>query len=427
MMIESLSKLFNSLELSWIDSSSEIATSNAYTQILSLFPNLRLIFQDGMKNDPEEFQRTIRHIFRSFKIFFLIKNGEFSHDTISKESLSILREKILSQYSEDPLILPIILMYHDIGRLENKKEHPFQSYSLISKKDMLQPFRLSEIDELLVKKVIQYHLLFATIYTGESTFYGIYSLINDSEFSKLGNNKLNADRFIDLLEIFTYIDILGYAYARIYDHYVEYYDKINFKLKNILNIWSDKKSALKMSLEYSQQWLEWRIAGALRIFQYVNTKPYLKEEFYFDKIRESVNEDVEKIADAGNWNEIKARVLPETFKLQVKYGLAILMLLAFGKFFRGPIEENEKISGNLVVFWVLLSKEVTKRSIPENKFLWNIHFIGLPNWWKWDRKYKRELNDQTLNTIIKTAKQDFDKERNEFNLYLDFKSVFNID
>ncbi|MCK4287096.1 MAG: hypothetical protein KAX18_12880, partial [Candidatus Lokiarchaeota archaeon] len=124
-MIESLSNLFNSLELSWIDSSSEIASSNAYTQLLSLFPNLRAIFQDGIRNDPEEFQRTIRHIFRSFKIFFLIRAGEFSHDTISEESLNILREKLLNQNSQNRLILPIILMYHDIGRFYNKKEHPY--------------------------------------------------------------------------------------------------------------------------------------------------------------------------------------------------------------------------------------------------------------------------------------------------------------
>jgi hypothetical protein len=415
------------LELSWIDTSSEIATSNAYTQILSIFPNLKDIFQDGLKNDPEEYQRTIRHIFRSFKIFFQLKNEEFLHETLSVESLSIIREKILNQYSQNPLILPIILMYHDIGRLFDKKEHSYESYSLIIKKNMLKPFELTETDELLIKKVIQYHLLFATIYTGESTFYGIYSLLNDSEFNNLGNNKQNINRFIDLLEIFTYIDILGYSYARIYDHYVEYYDQINSILKNILKVIPDKEIALVKALEYSQQWLDWRIAGGLRIFQYVNTRPYLKESFYFQKIRESVNKEVEKISDENHWDEIKELILPESFKIQIKYGLAILMLLAFGRFFRGPIEENEKISNNLVVFWVLLSKEISKRTERQNKFLWNVYFTGLPNWWKWDRKLKRELNYSAINDIIKNGKQDFEKDKMEFNLYLDFKSIFNIE
>lgn len=426
-MIDPLSIVFDSLDLSWIDSSSEIATSDAYNQILSLFPNLETVFQEGVKNDPEEFQRTIRHIFRSFKIFFQIKNGEFSHDTLSEESLYILREKVLNQFSQNPLILPLILMYHDIGRLENKKEHPHQSYSLISKQNMLKPFELSEIDEILIKKVIQYHLLFATIYTGESTFYGMYSVINDSEFNILSSNEQNFDRFIDILEIFTYIDVLGYSYARIYDHYIDYYEKINLKLKKILNSWSDKERALEIAKEYSQQWLEWRIAGALRIFQYVNTKPYLNEEFYFNKIKESVNKEIERLSDVKNWDMIKEDILPETLKIQMKYGLAMLMLLAFGKFFRGPIEKNEKISSNLVVFWILLSKEITKRTPKENKFLWNIHFVGLPNWWKWDRTFNMELNYHTLGNIIKNASQDLDKGKKEYNLYLDFKSIFNLE
>jgi len=423
-MIESLSKLFNSLDLSWIDSSSEIESSDAYTHILSIFPNLTSIFQEGRSRDNDEFQRTIRHIFRSFKIFFLLKNGEFSHDTLSVGSLKIIREKILNQCSKDPLILPIILMYHDIGRLYNKKEHPYQSYFLISKQNMFNPFEFSEIDELLIKKVIQYHLLFATIYTGESTFFGIYSLINDYEFNNLKSNKQFFNRFIDLLEIFTYIDVLGYSYAHIYDHYIDYYDQINLKLKSILNLWSNKQATLDLALEFSQEWLEWRIAGALRIFQYINTKPYLTEEFYFSKIKESINEDVEKIADQVEWKFIKEFILPESSKIQMKYGLAILMLLAFGKFFRGPIKKDERISSNLIIFWILLSKEIANRSDKENKVLWNVHFLGLPNWWKWDRKFKNELNHNSLKDLIRNATQDFDNEKKEFNLYLNFNTIF---
>jgi hypothetical protein len=426
-MIESLSTLFNSLDLSWIDTSSEIVSSNAYSEILTLFPNLKEILQDGLKNDPDEFQRTIRHIFRSFKIFFLLTNGEFSHDSLSEESLRIIQEKILTQHSQNPLILPIILMYHDIGRLYNKKEHPYESFSLIRKHSLLKPFDLSDIDELIIKKLIQYHLLFATIYTGESTFYGVYSLINDSEFEILGKYKGNVNRFLDLLEIFTYIDVLGYSYARIYDHYIGYYDQINSKLKNALILIPDKRSALSKAIEYSQRWLDWRIAGGLRIFQYVNTKPHLNEKFYFQKIKESVDKEVAKISEEENWDKIKELILPESFKIQVKYGLAVLMLLAFGRFFRGPLEEKEKISNNLVIFWILLSKEIYKRTARENKYLWNVYFTGLPNWWNWDRKFKRKLNYHTLTDIIEKGVQYLDKEKMEFNFYLDFESVFNVE
>ncbi|MFX1289555.1 MAG: hypothetical protein ACFFAG_01225 [Promethearchaeota archaeon] len=425
MMIESLNKLFNDIELSWIDTYKDITDSMEFTQLVSIFPNLENSFQEGRDKDNDEYHRTIRHIFRLFKIYFLIKNREFSHETLSQESLNIIREKLLIQHSQNELVVPIILMYHDIGRLDNKKEHPYYSYSIISKKNLLERYNLSGIDKLLINKVIQYHLLFATIYTGESSFYGVYSLLNDTEFKKLLIDKKNIDRFIDLLEIFTYIDILGYSYAHIYDHYIQYYNEINNKLKTILNLWPDEEKALKKALEYSLDWLDWRIAGALRIFQYVNTKPYLTKNFYFKKIQESNSKDRDKIINVTGWNGLKEQYLTNSSKIQLKYGLAILMLLAFGKFFRGPIKEEETISSNLILFWILLSEEITRRSSEEKEYLWNVHFIGLPNWWKWDRKFKKELNYHTLKDLFKDATHDVDTIKKEFNLYLDFTSVFN--
>jgi len=70
-------------------------------------------------------------------------------------------------------------------------------------------------------------------------------------------------------------------------------------------------------------------------------------------------------------------------------------------------------------------KEVEKRSNRNIEHLWNVHFTGLPNWWKWDRKFKKELNYNTLTKIIENASQDFNNKTKEFNLYLDFNSVFN--
>ena len=424
-MIDKLHNIFSNLELSWIDSYSEIDKSNDYFSLLSIFPNLEKIFQDGNDREKEEFQRTVRHIFRLFKIFFLIKNGEFSHETLSQESLNVIREKLLNQDSQNELIIPIILMYHDIGRLVNKKDHPYYSYKLISGENLLELFELSDIEKLLINKVIQYHLLFATIYTGESTFYGVYSLLNDTEITELLTNIDNINRFIDLLEIFTYIDILGYSYARIYDHYIAYYDEINNKLKSILSLWPDKEKALNKASTYSQEWIEWRIAGALRIFQYINTQPYLTKDFYFKRVKESTNKDIERLTEEINWDNLKEKYLMNTIRIQIKYGLAMLMLLAFNKFFRGPIKEDDKISNNLILFWVLLAKEVEKRSNRNIEHLWNVHFTGLPNWWKWDRKFKKELNYNTLTKIIENASQDFNNKTREFNLYLDFNSVFN--
>ncbi|GAH88200.1 unnamed protein product, partial [marine sediment metagenome] len=155
----------------------------------------------------------------------------FSHETLSEESITKIREKVLNQHFQNHLIIPILLMYHDIGRYIDNKKHPYHSYHLISSMDLLESFELSDIEKLLIRKTIHYHLLIATIYTGESTFYGIYSLLNDPEFIKLISNENVIDKFIDLLEVFTYIDILGYFYTKIFDHYIKFYEEISSKLK----------------------------------------------------------------------------------------------------------------------------------------------------------------------------------------------------
>ncbi|MDX1799028.1 MAG: hypothetical protein R3255_10300, partial [Candidatus Lokiarchaeia archaeon] len=250
-MINSLEKLFKNIKLSWIDSYPDIETSNEFTKLISVFPNLTEIFQDAREKNNDEFQRTIRHIFRSYKIFFLLKNGEFLHETLSQESISKIREKVLNQHFKNQKFIPIILMYHDIGRYIDNKKHPTQSYKLVSSMDLLKPFMLSDTEKLIIENIIHYHLLIATIFTGESTFYGIYSLFKDPEFIKLLSSDNTVNIFIDFLEIFTFIDILGYYYTKIFDHYIKYYEEISSKLKEILNCFPDKEFALKKAEEYS--------------------------------------------------------------------------------------------------------------------------------------------------------------------------------
>ncbi len=423
-MINLLYNLFNNLELSWIDTSDEIVNSDEINILVSIFPNLERIFREGRAKDEDEFQRTIRHIFRLFKIFFLIKGGAYFHDTLSQESINIIREKLLKQHSQNELIIPIILMYHDIGRFIDKKEHPYHSYHLISKMNLLEPFELSDNEKLLINKVIHYHLLFATIYTGESTFYGIYSLLNDDEFIELISHKNYSNRFIDLLEIFTFIDILGYSYARIFDHYLKYYDEINWKLKEILKFWESRNIALEKAYEYSQDWLEWRIAGGLRIFQFVETKPHLTKEFYYNKLKESIREVDNEFVSKFNWELIKNNCLVHSYKIQMKYSLALLMILAFGSFQRMGLKINAKISYKLILFWTLLSKEVFSRSRDKNNSPWNVYLKGMPHWSKIDKSFINMLNDDTIESLIYNSNEEFDKEKEEFNLYLDFQQLF---
>ncbi|UCC18993.1 MAG: hypothetical protein JSV62_12915 [Promethearchaeota archaeon] len=422
-MLDSLNKLFEHIELSWIDSKTDIENSNEFLELISIFPNLKKIIQDAREKNKDELQRTIRHIFRSYKIFFLMVNEEFYHETLSQESITILQKKVLKQHSHNQLIIPILLMYHDIGRYIDNKKHPYHSYNLISSMDLLEPFELSEIEKLLIRKLIQYHLLIATIYTGESTFYGIYSLFNDLEFIKLLSYQNTVNRFVDLLEIFTYIDILGYYYTKIFDHYIKYYEEINSKLKIILKLWSKKESALLNAKEYSQEWLEWRLAGALRIFQFVETKPHLTKEFYYQKLEESIKDTNIKLFNQFDWDLLKKKYLVHSYKIQLRYSLAFLMILAFGSFQRMGLKINTGVSYKLIFFWTLLSKEIESRSKNNSNALWNIFLIGMPHWSEINQIFIDKINEEKIELIIHSGTHEFDEDKEEFNFFLNFKQI----
>jgi hypothetical protein len=424
-MLDSLNQLFKNIKLSWIDSVTNIDNSDEFFKLISIFPNLERIFKDAQEKNRDEIQRTIRHIFRSYKIFFLMKNGEFYHETLSQKSIFKIQEKVLKQDSQNQIIIPILLMYHDIGRYIDNKNHPYQSYYLITKDDLLKDFELSDVEKLLIRKIIHYHLLIATIYTGESTYYRIYSLFNDSEFIKLLSYEGVIDKFIDLLEIFTYIDILGYYYTKIFDHYVKYYNEISSKLKAILNLWKDKKLALKKAKEYSQEWLEWRLAGALRIFQFVETKPHLTKEFYYNKLKESIIETPHQFLNGLNWDLIKNRHLIHSYKIQLRYSLALLMILAFGSFQRMGLKINSVISYKLILFWTLLSKKVNISSKNNSNALWNIFLEEMPHWSKIDKQFIEKLNDANIEFIIHNGNIEFDEDKEEFNMYLNIHQIAN--
>ncbi len=422
-MINELAEIFNKIELEWIDSTEDLTNSKQYHNFMEFFPNLKSIFKLGLKKNETEFSRTLKHILRVFKVFFQLKDGTFSHETLSSKSIQFISAKVINQLCENENVLPLILIYHDIGRFFDRKNHPYQSYQLISENNLLDSYDTSEDKQLLIKKIIQYHLLLATIYTGESTFYGIYALLNDEEFIPILSKKKNRELFINLLEIFTFIDILGYNYAKIYDHYVDYYGEINLILKDILNCWPDKELILKRAYTYSQEWLEWRIAGALRIFQFVETKPHLTKEFYFNKLKESIKGTNNELISKLNWEILKSQYLIHSYKIQIKYGLPFLMILAFGNFQRMGLKIDTGISYKLILFWTLLSKEIESRTKDKKVYLWNVYLVGMPHWSKIDKIFINKLNDNTIELIIKNSSQEFLKERKEYNLYLNLKQI----
>ena len=52
-MLESLEDLFNSIELSWIDSIEDIDNSDEFNGLLLIFPNLQRIFQEAREKNKD--------------------------------------------------------------------------------------------------------------------------------------------------------------------------------------------------------------------------------------------------------------------------------------------------------------------------------------------------------------------------------------
>ena len=134
---ELLQRIFEKLDLSWIDQKKEIRGSQIYSDILSIFPNLETVFQNGWQIDKAEFNRTLKHIFRVFKIYFLMEEGKLTHNTLSSKILNVIRNKVIDQNQELKQIFILILMYHDIGKLFDKNNHPNQSFLLINNENLL--------------------------------------------------------------------------------------------------------------------------------------------------------------------------------------------------------------------------------------------------------------------------------------------------
>ncbi|MBY9012396.1 MAG: hypothetical protein KGD70_08475 [Candidatus Lokiarchaeota archaeon] len=425
MIIKDLQTIFSDVSLNRIDSSEEIEQSHFYTEFLRSFPNLGEVFNLGLSRDNQEFERTIKHIFRSIKIYLKILGNTFSYKGFSNQTTSKLAKKIEDIQKYSSLIIPLILIYHDIGKFVRKRDHPQQSFILISERKLLSPFNLLENDSTLIQKVIQYHILFATIYTGESTYYGTYSLIKDSALVQIISDPQYLDLFVDLLEIFTYIDILGYSYSQMFDHYVIYYERISHKLKDIFRLLPNKEIAIQKALQYSKDSIDWRIAGGLRIFQFVGTKPYLTEEFYYNIIKASLESiPYKKLNFTRNeWELLKKNVLGQSCKIQIKYGLAFLMVLAFGSFSRASFNEDVKISHKLVLFWMLLCRETINRATNDEYGLWNVYILGIHNWWALSTGDFAKIDENLISSIIQGAESFFDEELREYTLNLDLSVI----
>ena len=135
------------------------------------------------------------------------------------------------------------------------------------------------------------------------------------------------------------------------------------------------------------------------------------EEFYYNKIIETFNELPEELKGENDWEKIKKGFFTTICRVQVKYGLGFLMLLAYGSLDRAALRKVQKISPKLLTFWILLSRELQTRS-KDNELLWNVYFADL-SWGIMTRAFIKSLDYTALKTIISDAKHDYNKEKKE--------------
>ena len=383
-------------------------------------PEWDTIIQEGLIVDKEETLRTIRHIFRSIYIYFSLQNDQILNDLNSSFN-TFLKSNINNLYEIHPDLFIYLLLYHDIGRPFNKEWHTFESAKILQEKNIFLKSKIPQKYITILLGVIKHHLLLGTIFTGESSYTGALILLKDNFLNSIWKSDEDTELFFQILLLFTIIDILGYDYSKIFDHYLHYYLRIKQNLIKSFNYIRPIKSLEEKEHSLYKEFhkldvdnLKWRLACSLRIFQFVTSNATLTVDFYFRKI----DQGLDKIG--GNWQLFKEKLGNSHSLIQYKYALALLMILASGSFSRSPIDKDFIISENLYRFWEVCTSKVKKNTLHQNRVtLWNIIFQFPRNWFR-DVNFLKTFRPESFFTFIERAKPVFDDSLSAYNLYIGY-------
>ena len=82
------------------------------------------------------------------------------------------------------------------------------------------------------------------------------------------------------------------------------------------------------------------------------------------------------------------------------------------------------ISHKLLFFWILLCKEVHKRSIEDKNALWNVFILGIHNWFALSQEDFQKIDEDIISKIIQEGKSHYNKDLREYTLNLDLSLIF---
>ncbi len=430
-----MQKLLQSLEkisLASLDNpKNNVLDSEIYNKYLNVVPQLKPVLDNMYESNPEELQRTMQHTLRALLVYSKFNNEKFppqNTTNLSLESIITIQTLLNEATNNKPKILSLILAFHDIGRPFNREAHSYESARLIEEFNLLDAFNLNENEIILVLKAIEYHLLVGSIYSGESTFYYLTSLCQDQKFTILLEDIHLIKQFASLVSVFTIFDIWGYGYGRIFDHYPYYYVQLRDEIVKLLSFWPDLDTIISESRKTSESWLDWRMAAAVRIFQYLGTTPKLTNNFYTNLIKKAASDYLQKDLTDASWSRFKQENFSQIHKVQLKYGLGLLQRLASGHAYmdvrRGCIPSQ--IRSDLIQFWVLLNQKILdmNRVSTFPHAIWNVSVEGLPSLYAdaWTHLLKLDMKD--FKDVLTQMKPSYDFSRQENNARLDFSTTF---
>ncbi|MBD3230835.1 MAG: HD domain-containing protein [Candidatus Lokiarchaeota archaeon] len=430
-MFETLKSIFHNAELKKIDDNRiDITKTDIYDKIVEKIPELKEIFDLGRKVDETEFNRTLRHTFRVLYVYFnIVRNKYKPAGNLSEDDFNTIRKLIKNINDENQEILPCIFLYHDIGKPFNQREHPKESAKIVDKYELTRYFNLNN-ESIIAQKVIEYHLLMGTINNGEASLWSLINFINDPKTQKITKNEILLDLFLDLSVIFAVIDIWGYPYGLVNENYLNQYFNLRNIFSKLLSI-KNKKDFFSSLNELCFERIDWRISSAIRIFQYYNSKSSYSKSFFLNKIFDAIKRLNGDNVEIETWNEYKLKNFSNIPRVQLKYGLPIMMRLALGSFKKRKwkIDENTKVQTDLIVFWRSLDERIAE--FIRNRDVLNLPidvvWEGLPHWKKYDKKIIEIFKGKVFQEIIEHSVIQYDEQENNYNLILNFrKRIENI-
>ncbi|MDY7035653.1 MAG: hypothetical protein SV375_05750 [Thermodesulfobacteriota bacterium] len=410
----------------WLDNNKEcIDKTPEYATLIHLFPPLGEIFRRGLKDDPQEFYRTLVHTFQTQAAYNRICSGNFPESGLQRHALRDVFDLAHSLSLFSSLLVPTILWLHDIGRFEDKRRHNEKSAEMISQFDLLKNKGLSEIEKVIILKVIQYHLLIGTLYTGESSYTSFEPLFRDEVFRVILSDKRSLEYFLDSLTLFTMIDVWGYHISDISSTMIKNYLEIRNEMGEIFAEGGDRDAIIKGLKDKSRRHMDWRLMGYMMAFSKIGKKPHLTLDFYSALMEDGFKRYAEREHLSTDWNDFKNQYMNKIDQVQFKYGLGVLIPLTYGGTGQKMhLTENTRVNEN--IFHLLVN--INNRIIKEEKMntqcipgaLWNVVFKGYP---LWNRKtdFHERLNETgQIEELIEMGTVSVDKNEGINTLSIDY-------